>query len=237
MSLLTIVQYVCGRQNVNVPATVFGTTDPQVQQMMRLLEEEGNDLSLRGHWEGLTREVTHTTLAAEDQGAITSIATNGFRTIKNDTIWDRTSTLPILGPVTSENWQAIKAVIVSGPRYQYRLRGGKFLVNPVPTAGLTWAFEYLSKNWILGANGTTYKQYFTLDTDTVLLPEELMILGLRWRWLKEKGLAYADLFNTYEEQVKTALGQDGGKPVLNMSSQGAMPRMPGIFVPVGSWTV
>ncbi len=42
MSVLTVIQYVCGRTNVPVPATVLGNTDTQIVQMLRLFEEEGN---------------------------------------------------------------------------------------------------------------------------------------------------------------------------------------------------
>lgn len=236
MSLLTIIQYVCGRVGVPVPATVYGTTDTQVLQLLRLLEEEGNDLARRGDWEGITFEATHTTIAAEDQGAITSIATNGYRIIKNDTFWDRTNKLPILGPLSNEEWQTLKGVGTTGPRYHFRLRGGKVLINPVPTAGYTWAFEYLSKNWILGADGTTYKQYFTLDTDTILLPEDLALMGLRWRWKKEKGFDYAEDFRTYETQVKDALSRDGGKRTLSMDGSHRRAQ-PGIFVSDMSWNL
>ena len=81
MSLLTIVQRFCRRTNLTVPATVYGTSDPQIRQIMSLLEEEGNDLSGRGDWNELTFQATHTTTAAEDQGDIDSIATNGYRYI------------------------------------------------------------------------------------------------------------------------------------------------------------
>ena len=234
MSMLTIIQRFCGRSNIPVPATVYGTTDPQVRQALNLLEEEGNDLASRGDWQGLTFEATHTTIAQEDQGAIATIASNGFKYIKLDTIWDRNLTEPVYGGVSPQDWQALKAVAVTGPRYQYRIRGGRLLSNPAPTAGHTWAFEYVSKNWILGADGTTYKQYFTLDTDTVLLPEELLSLGLRWRWKKEKGLEYAEDFRTYETQVAQALASDGAKRTLNMggNGEGANPR---VFIPAGSW--
>lgn len=236
MSMLTIIQTVCGRTGIPKPTAVMASiTDPQLLQLVGLLEEEGNDLARRGDWEGITFEATHTTLAQEDQGAITSIATNGWRKIKNDTLWDRTDSLPV-PLIGSKAWQAMKAVANTGPRYRYRLRGGKLLVTPTPTAGHTWAFEYVSKNWILGADGTTYKQYFTLDTDTVLLPEDLLIAGLRWRWKKEKGFDYAEDFRTYEHQVKDALGADGGKETLCMDGGSRGPR-PGIFVPDGSWSL
>lgn len=237
MSLLTVVQYVCGRVNIPVPSTVMGSvTDTQVLQLLRLLEEEGNDLAQRGPWQGITFEATHTTIANEDQGAVTSIATNGFRGIKNQTFWDRTNKLPVLGPLSDEEWQAFKGLATTGARYYYRIRGGKLLVNPTPTAGYTWAFEYVSKNWILGDDGTTYKQYFTLDTDTILLPEDLVLMGLRWRWKKEKGLDYAEDMRTYELQIKEQLGRDGGKPIIAMDG-GRRQLRPGIFVPDMSWNL
>lgn len=237
MTMLTTIQYFCRRTNITVPSTVYGTTDPQIRQVMALLEEEGNDLAGRGSWQGLTFEASHTTIAAEDQGAIATIASNGFRYIKNQTIWDRTDRLPVLGPMDGQDWQAMKAVASTGPRYRFRIRGGKLIVNPTPAASHSWKFEYVTKNWILGADGTTYKQYFTLDTDTFLIPEELVLMGLRWRWKKEKGFDYAEDMRTYEMQVKDALGRDGGKPILHMDSDTRNGPQPGIFVPDGSWSV
>lgn len=235
MSVLSSIQYVCGRTGIPVPATVFGSTDNQIIQMMRLFEEEGNDLAQRGAWQGITFEATHTSLAAEDQGAIATIASNGFRYIKNETIWDRTDKLPILGPIDPIEWQGLKALAISGPRYRYRIRGGKLLINPVPTAGKTWAFEYVSKNWLTDSTGVTYRQYVGADADLILLPEELVIMGLRWRWLREKGLEYAELFRTYENQLKDMLGRDAGKPILCMDNEIPRSAQPGVFVPDRNW--
>lgn len=236
MSLLTLIQYMCGRTGVPVPSTVYNTTDTQVLQMMRLLEEEGNDLSQRGTWQGLTFEAALTTTATESQGAITSIATNGFRFIKNQTIWSRTRRLPVCGPLDPQEWQTLKALFVEGPYYRFRIRGGLLLVNPVPPVE-SWYFEYVSKNWITDSTGVTYRQYFAVDTDITLLPEELLLSGLRWRWKKEKGLDYAEDFRTYENQVKDMLGRDGGKPILYMDESAWSGPTPGIFVPSGSWNL
>lgn len=236
MSLLTVIQYVAGRTGVTVPSSVLGTSDPQVLQLLRLVEEEGEDLRKRGPWQGIVKEASWTSTAAEDQGALTTLAASGFDYIKKDTFWDRTSKFPIIGPLSDSEWQARQALAITGPRYSWRIRGGKMLISPVPAASLTFVFEYISKNWILGVDGTTYKQYFTLDTDTILLPEELVIMGLRWRWKKEKGFDYAEDFRTYEAQVKDALGRDGGKVTLSMDGSIRKPQ-PGVFIPDQSWSL
>lgn len=235
MSMLTLIQRFCERNNLDSPATVYGSTDPQVIQIKALLEEEGNDLSRRGDWNELTFEAVHTTVAAEIQGAMNVIAPTGFRNIKNDTIWDRSLRMP-LNVLDDVEWSAQQGFATTGPNYSVRVRGGLLLSNPVPPAGSTWAFEYVSKYWILGANGTSYKQFFTLDTDTLLLPEELLTLGLRWRWKKEKGFDYAEDFNTYEKQVSQALGQNGLKKRLNMDG-GSSNAKPHIAIPSGNWSV
>lgn len=237
MALLQVVQNFCRRTKLPVPATVVGTTDTQVLQIMALLEEEGNDLASRGSWQGITFEASLTTTATESQGPMTTICPNGFRYIKNDTIWSRTRRLPVCGPLDAQQWQTLKALFVNGPYYRYRIRGDALLVNPTPPASEAWYFEYVSQNWILGADGVTYKQYFTLDTDTVILPETLVLMGLRWRWLREKGLDYAELMRTYEMQVKDAIGRDGGKTTLCADGGPYQQPRPGIFVPSGSWNV
>lgn len=230
MTLLTLLTYFANRTGIPAPASVIGSSDPETLQMLRLLEEEGNDLALRGNWGALTIDVTHTTVASEDQGAIDTICPTSFRYIINDTTWDRSTRLPLF-PVDVTDWQAIKATISSVQPYRYLLQGGHFYVTPVPAAGLTWAWSYMSSAWIL--NGSSKVRYFVADTDTMLLPDDLLLAGLRWRWLKEKGLEYAELFATYEKMVTQYLSTERPRPRLNMSPD--MSNAPGIYVPAGSW--
>lgn len=233
MTLITLIQSVCERTQLPVPQSVMGSPNAQILQLRALLDEEGQALSKRGEWEALKREALHTTLAAEDQGAMTTIAPVGFRYIANETMWDRTDMLPV-PLINSSTWQRWKATVASTPRFRYRIRGGHLLLTPTPAAGHTLAFEYLSDRWILAEDGTTYKNAFTLDTDTVLLPDDLLRAGLRWRWKKEHGLEYAEDFRDYEHQVADYLGRDGGKPVLYLDSQRDRVR-PGVIVPEYSW--
>ncbi|NIT58372.1 MAG: hypothetical protein GWN00_19740 [Aliifodinibius sp.] len=231
--MLDTVQRFCRRTGLSVPTTVYGSNDEQVLQIMELLNEEGEDLLTRGDWQRLTFEALHTTVATESQGTIDSIATNGFDHIKSSTFWDRTENLPILS-IDGDAWQTIKGFTTTTPRYEVRIRGGELLATPVPTAGNTWAFEYISKNWILDTDGTTYKQYFTADTDDILFPDRVVLKGLTWRWKREKGFDYAEDFNSYEALVKEALGADGMRRVLDQGrpENEASPR---IVINQGNW--
>jgi len=197
------------------------------------LEEEGSDLSGRGAWQAITLEATHTTVATESQGTIDSIATDGFRYVKNNTIWDRTENLPVV-VIDGPDWQAEKGFASTSPRYRARIRGNELLVTPTPPAGNTWAFEYVTWNWILDNDGSTRKQYFTADSDTFLLPEAIIQMGLRWRWKKEKGFEYAEDFRTYEMMIADALSRQGLQRNLNMSGDDRS-QSPHIYINQGNW--
>lgn len=237
MTLLTTVQRFCERTNLSSPSTVIGSTDPQVTQIKALLEEIGIDLNSRFTWNTTTFQTTHTTTATEDQGALTTIVGAGWEYLKNMTIWDRSLRLPVLGPLSGVDWQALKAVVVNGPQYQFRILNDHLLVNPVPPAGDTWAFEYGSKYWIRDPDGSTLKEYFDDDDDTMLIPEALCLMGLRAWWKKEKGLEYAEDMRMFEAQAMDAANRDGGKKVLHMDDTPWNGPKPGIWVPSGTWPV
>lgn len=234
MSLLTLIQRFAYRTGIVVPSAVIGSVDPAILQLKELLEEEGSELSQRYEWEMLINEETHTTTAAENQGLLTTITDGGFRYICNDTIWDRTDRLPIplIGQVA---WQRTKATTTATPRYHYRIRGGSLLITPAMVADHVLAFEWVTRYWVLSIANSP-KEFFTVDTDLLRLPEDLLLAGLRWRWKKEKGLEYAQDFDSYELKVKQYTSRDGGKPRLHMDDHFEYGQ-PRIFVPESDWTL
>lgn len=235
MNLLTLIQEFTTRTGLPKPSFVIGNTDPQVLQLLSLLNEVIEEL-MEKDWTALTQEATFTTIAAEDQGAIATLAPNGFKWVLQDTIYNRTLRLPIFGPLGAAQWQAAKALPSAGPFNEYRIVRKRLLFDPPATAGHTCAFEYASKYCILADDTTTYKEYPTADTDTFLLDDTLFLAGLRWKWKYEKGLDYAEEFRRYEELVNNTKGRDGTKPLLALDGSSRLPA-PGIFVPFGSWNL
>lgn len=232
MTCLSIVQKVCRRVGVATPNSAVSSSDPQILQIVELSNEEGQELAARHEWTVLNKEATFTTLAQQNQGAIATIAP-GLEFIINNTIWNRTQQRPVYGPKTPQGWQQDQANFVAGPYSSFRIREGNLLMYPVPVAGESCYFEYVTKRWVT-TSGTPDDEW-TADTDTALLDERLIILGTVWRWKQAKGFEYAEDFNKYERAVLDAIGRDGSKPVLNLGSP-ATDYFPAVIVPAGSWT-
>lgn len=236
MSCLTVVQNACGEIGITQPTAVITNTDPQIKQILALANREGRNLARRGRWQNITQEATFTTVATESQGAITTIAGADFSYILFDTIWNRDLKRPVFGPLAAAQWQQLKAQSMQGPFNQFRIRGNALRFIPTPTAGQTCAFEWVSKNWCQNSGATSNYSAWNADTDVGLLDEDVMTLGVIWRWKAAKGFDYAQDFDEYEKQVVTILGKDGGKPKLNLGGDN-FDMWPAIIVPSGSWSV
>jgi hypothetical protein len=235
MSLLTLIQKVSLRVGVPKPSSAVGSNIAAVYQMIELANEEGEELAKQYQWQALTQEATFSTVATESQGSILTIAGADFNYIVNNTIWNRTLRRPVFGPLSTQQWQQLKAQNFVGPWNQYRLRGNNVLFIPIPAATQTCAFEWFSKNWCQSA-GSTGQTAWAADTDIGILDEDLMRLGLMWRWKAAKGLDYAQDFDNYKLAVSAASSRDGSKPTLSLSGD-PTGFQPGIIVPTGSWNV
>ena len=231
---LQIIQSVAKRIGIPSPNTVVSSQDPQIIQIAELSNEEGQEQAARYQWQNLLQEASFTTLAAELQGTMATIAP-GMNYILNDTIWNRTLRRPVFGPRTPQSWQQQKAFAINGPWSSFRVKGDELYMYPTPTAGQSCYFEYISKNWCESTVNITYASW-SADTDVSLLDERLMILGTVWRWKAAKGLEYAEDFAKYERALADVMGRDGSKDWINLSNT-KYDIYPGVVVPAGSWSL
>jgi len=234
LSCLQIIQSVCKRIGIVSPNAAITSTDQQIIQLVAICEEEGQELAARFTWQALQEEATFTTLATELQTSLAACAP-GFKSILNETFFNRTLQRPVFGPSSPQEWQADKASQSSGPWAWFRIKGSSIYFYPAPSAGDSCFFEYNSRNWVSTSTGGTSESW-TNDADTPLLDDQLIKLGTRWRWNKTKGLDYAEDFATYERLVAEAISRDSGKPVLCMdgASRGVKPF---VVVPTGPWSI
>jgi hypothetical protein len=231
MTLLTLVQNASDTIGLTRPSVVIASTDQNVRTLLSMAQTEGREVLDRFSWPATQIEVTHTSLAAELQGVITTIAP-GFSYITSSTFWDRTLTQPVTGPLSPIEWQALKARTATGPYPSYRIFGGKLYAYPAPSAGNTWVFEYQSTYFCQSSAGTNQSAW-AADSDVGVLDENLMELGVVWRFKKKNGLDYSEDFRSYEQKLANETSRAGGRKVLDMISGSTAAR--GIYVPEGSW--
>ncbi len=232
MSLLTIIVGACNQLNINQPTAVIAGTDLQTKQLLAMSRTEARDLMRRFDWQVLTKECTFVTVATEVQTTLTTAAPDFYRYI-NGTMWNRTRFWQVGGPMENEEWQRKKAAAAAvGVRNYFRIRGSQILFFPTARAGDNIYFEYISNKWCQGAATQTD---WLLDTDTALLDEEVIRLGIVWRFLKAKGLDYGEEFTTYENALRDIFGPDGGRQTIDMTGQSEYPIY--INTPDGNWGI
>jgi hypothetical protein len=146
----------------------------------------------------------------------------GFQRVVDGTMWDRSRYWAMRGPQSPQEWQLYKSSPIGRAsvqrRFRFRQIGGNqvFSIDPVPTDnGAALVFEYVSTAWCQSSGGAT-QTLWEADTDTGILDEYLMTLGVRWRMMRRLGFSYAEELNEYEREVSKAMAKDGGAAILDL---------------------
>ncbi len=238
MTLLTICEEAADAIGIPTPTKLINSTDENAKSLLVQAQIEGRELAKRHTWSKTTKEATFVSLAAESQGAFSSLGSGAtdatdFDRMVPGTFWNRSKNWRIHGPLSPTEWQAKKSASVSGPYNEYRIQNDTIYLYPAPTAGDTYAFEYVSKNWCESSGGTDQSSW-AADTDLGLLDENLMMLGVIWRFKKAKGFDYQDEYMIYDQSVRDTIARDGSKRTLNLSRRSGLRA--GIVVPDGNWS-
>ena len=136
------------------------------------------------------------------------------------TDWDKTQHWEMLGPETAQQWQWLRSGYIStGPRVRFRILGDLFQIWPGLGAEHTLGFEYQSKYWIYATAATALsKETFSVDTDTCIFPDRLMVLALKRAYFRAKG--FEPVFDMeYRMELDNAKANDAGSPTLSFAPQ------------------
>jgi len=150
----------------------------------------------------------------------------------SDTNWDRTDHWRNLGTKSSQDWQFLQGGIISiGPRERYRIYNGKFRIFQALTTVYNFSFEYVSNYWVCATGSATgSKSAYTLDSDTSVFPDDLMLAGLKFYFLKAKKLDYGIELGEFTRALSYNKAQDVPVPSMSLAPVG-MNQL------VGPWSV
>lgn len=207
MTILSVIASASTRIIGTAPASVFSSTDQVVVEMRDLVQDVAAEIVDAGEWRALTKIAT----------------LSGAETVPLPADYGRMCVgQGMLDPASwfwgysvfadaSEYLMAVNGQIpVDGPG-GWIILDGAFKFWPVPSGGAT--FPYISKACVRPVSGAS-KATFDTDTDSFILPERLLTLGLIWRYRAQKGLDYTEDLATYSAALDKALNDDKGARIL-----------------------
>lgn len=140
-----------------------------------------------------------------------------FERITNRTHWDKTKHWEMLGPEDAQQWQWLKSGYIStGPRIRWRILDNQFQIWPPMNTNEYLGWEYRSKGWARGADGSV-KNSFTADSDTTVLDDRIFVLGTKLKYWSIKGFDTTTLQQEFQRYLSVAKANDKGAPNLSFA--------------------
>lgn len=200
------------------PTNFFGSTEKFELEIADLINEVAEDIARYQDWEGLQAV---SALTANGVATSLPLPADYSRMLKNSVV--RSSAYRLWGLTRYDNINDYLQDVASGFRVApggWIITGGQIKFNPAPTG--TASFPYISSYWATGVNGVRKSQFDT-DTDTFVLPERLLKLGLIWRWRENKKLDASGDQEAFTKALDEYAVSDGGSRVYRYNGRRSFP--------------
>ncbi len=210
-TILDIVQDITTQIGLPEPSAAVTAADSNVKTIMRLVMRAGNELATDHSWSALRNIETFPGIASQIQTGQPPAAFDRFT--DNTYLWDVGMRRRVIGVLNSDEWLMVTVQAVTAVQKYWSMQQGVINILPIPAVTDSFRYEYVSKNWIRPEGETTNtndKAAFTADTDFPIIPSELLVLSVVWRWKAAKGLDYAEDMSTFERNKESTIGSDRG---------------------------
>lgn len=194
LSVNELLSDVMRSMGLTPPASVFGSANSIANQLVELSDEVGVFLLGLHQWKFFEREQLIT-----GDGVTTAFPVPAdWESYVSTAMWDRSSSIPVIGPMDEFEWQTIKARTAAGSAFSsiFRMEDENVIFYQPPASGHTLYFAYRGRGWL--RNGASYYDAIHAADDTILHEPYLFKCALRERWREEKG------FDTTTAQRRTA---------------------------------
>ena len=218
-TLLDMVNSVCLEVGIRTTTVVTSSTDTQIKQLLALANREGREqVAAPVQWPQLAK----TQIITLVNGTASYAFPADFNAYIPQTIWNPSMRWSVAGPVSPQNWEFLKSGLInSQPWMRYRIWQSRIFFDPTPTTtntGQTVTIEYQSNAYCYSAAGVA-QSVWTTDTDTFALPEDILVLGLKWRWLAAKRLDYSEEKKAYSDAVDREIARAYVGSTLPLNAQ------------------
>tara|TARA_A100000172_G_scaffold36277_2_gene22004 strand:- start:1213 stop:1923 length:711 start_codon:yes stop_codon:yes gene_type:complete len=216
MTILSMCQNVADFTGFERPTSVISNTDPIARQLLALAQREGKQLMRVSDWAILKKEHTFST----SNGTAAYALPSDFDRLVLETSYNRSDNDILTGPITSSEYQLVNhGMATTGTTEKFRLKAAsnalKFELDPTPSSTQTIGFEYVSTQFCQSSGGSGQAAW-AADTDTGILDETTMEMGITWRFKAAHGLEYGEDYKQYQLEVRQAVARNGSSPVLQL---------------------
>lgn len=212
MTVLSAMQSAAIRLIGRKPTTFFSSTQGFEQEIVDLANEVAKSIADQHDWNALLKTYT---LTGDGVTTTFPLPPDYDRMLLDGSIYDAT------------NWAWGYQRIVRADEFLYlqvrdfsiitpgfwTMLGNEFQFLPAPNDQAQAKFLYVTKNIVSDENGDL-KDSFTTDSDSFVLDERLLTLGLIWRWKEQKKMDAGSDQANFDTLFSDLSGRDGGsKPI------------------------
>ena len=196
MNILEIIQAVSTNVGLDIPTQAVSSTDREYIELVEMAREAADEIARRVDWGALRKSAT---ITGTGTNADLPMPVDFARLTQGNAF--RSATGNIRGGISPDEWFSL-APTVGTPRY-FLLKGNTVAFYPFLANLATVTTSYQSKNWC--SNGTAN---WSSDTDTPLMPSDLVMKGTLWRWKRKIRQDFSDYLGEYEAALSDLSGSD-----------------------------
>lgn len=194
----------------------FTSTDPNILQLLSLLQQLGDELLRDYAW---SQHVKLGTLTITSGGSASFVLPTDFQRLIDQTQWNTTTRLPVVAGLTPQQWEQLRAVPASNTSwYKLRLFQGLLQITPAPTTNETIYYEYRSDYWVATTPGAApASASIAAAANELWFDVRLLVAGLKLAFRRAKGLDTTSEQQAFDMAVASATGGDADAPVLDIA--------------------
>jgi hypothetical protein len=240
LTALAIAQEFCRRTNLPNPSTLVGAQDDTTLQILGLMNEGAQDIGQRYNLQDLQTlcSFTHANAASYQALDLTSeTLVPGYKFMIDQTFWNLTNRLQMGNPQSARDWQFITTMLISGALYRWTTYSNAIFIYPVPVpaASVNFSFFFQSRFGVYSPAAAKFTINYLEDASFPRFDSELVLMDIKWRWKREKGLPYAEDQRTCEGQLVNMVGRESAPTVTLDGENSDYGAFPALYIPVGSW--
>lgn len=214
MTILETVQSACSVLGLDVPSALFSSSEREHVELQYLANEMATRIAKAHEWQVLNTIATYTGDASTTDFSLPS---DFDRMPKKAQLWHSSLQTPLTPVPDRDAWleQIVHNFTFTVPIWI--IYGGQIHIRPAMATAVTAKHWYQSNLIIDPASGSN-KTAFTIDTDVFRIDERLLKLGIIWQWKANKGLAYAQDQDAYEDLLEKLTSDDKGSRMIRIGS-------------------